>query len=164
MTVSKKQNAYMATVMQQLLGDLQHPVGKDDSILYTEPFKAAVAWHLVRAGWRKPNNLDQFPLVEEFDDPVIKKRTVFGPGVMEDACEWVDASEPDDPLEHLDDMSMKQIEALPEHLRFEAKRRLGLVPAAPQPDPEQGWHVRPLVHITDAEEVGDIRSPEGGIQ
>lgn len=145
--------AYLALVMAQLLGDLQHPVGKDGSTVYAEGFKAIVAWHLVRAGWRKPNNLDGLALQEEFDDPVIKKRSVAGPGVMEDAVVWVDSNEPDDPLEHLADMTIKQIDALPDDLRIEARRRLGLIPAMPQPDTENGWTVRPVFTISDADDT-----------
>jgi hypothetical protein len=151
-----KRVAYMSRVMEQMLGDLQHPVGKDGTTVYAEGFKAIVAWHLVRAGWRKPNNLDEFPLVEAYDDPVIKKRKVFGPGVLEDAVEWVGFDEPDDPLEHLADMTMGEIEALPEHLRIEAKRRLGLIgDPAPANVPNFGveeWATKPLVRITDEED------------
>jgi len=155
-----EQNAYMSLVMDQLLGDLQNPVGKDGTVLYTEPFKAILAWHLVRAGWRKPNTLDQLALREEFDDPVIKKRAISGPGVMEDAVEWVGFSEPDDPLEHLDDMTMGQINALPEHLRIEAKRRQGLIPERPRaediPNNVRRWSVKPVINISADSELGDV--------
>lgn len=147
-----KHRVYLYKVMDQLMGDLQHPVGKDGTMLYAEGFKAIVAWHLVRAGWRKPNNLDEFPLVEAYDDPLIKKRKIHGPGVFEDACTWVPFDAPDDPLDRLADMTMGEIETLPDDLRIEAKRRLGIAPA-PQPDTNTGWSVSPLVTITDADDV-----------
>jgi hypothetical protein len=45
-------------------------------------------------------------------------------------------------------MNVAQIEALPDHLRLEAKRRLGLAPPAPEHQPAL-WSVQPFVSITD---------------
>lgn len=145
-----KRNRYMTTVFGQMLADLQYPVNKDGSIIQADGFKAAVCWHLVRAGWRKPNNLDGLALIEEYDDPVIKKRRVYGPGVYEDAVTWVDFNAPDDPLDNLENMTVAQIEALPDEVKFEAKRRLGLLPPTPEADLQPAWSVQPYVTITDA--------------
>lgn len=152
-------NAYMSRVFDQMLGDLHYPQAKDGSIMDASAIKHWVAWHLVRCGWRKPNNLDQLALREEYDDPVIKKRKVPGPGVVEDAVIWVDFNESDDPLAGVEDMTFREIEQLPEELRAEAKRRLGL--AAPLPEPpvaeqlEAPWQIQPHVTITDAPYVDD---------
>lgn len=155
---NREKNAYMARVLAQMLEDLQYPQAKDGSIVDTKGFGHLVAWHLVRCGWRKPNNLDDFPLVEDFDDPVIKKRKVLGPGVFEDAVVWVGFNEPDDPLAGLEDMTLREIESLPEEVRFEAKRRMGLI-GTPTPDATpnfgvQPWTAPPRISITDAE-LGD---------
>jgi hypothetical protein len=146
MTYTRQQ--YMAAVYKQILDDLTYPVAKDGSIMDASGVKAWIGWHLVRAGWRKPNNSDHLPLVEGLDDPVIKKRRVHGPGVMEDAVTWVPVSEPDDPLENLEQMTIAQVEALPDDLKIEAKRRLGLLPPV-EPDLEPAWSVQPFITITD---------------
>lgn len=153
---NREKNAYMARVLAQMLGDLQYPQAKDGSIIDTKGFGHLVAWHLVRCGWRKPNNLDNFPLVEEHDDPIIKPRKVLGPGVFEDAVVWVGFNEPDDPLEHLADMTMREVEALPDEVKYEAKRRLGMA-TTPTPDdvPNFGveeWSVKTRINITDVED------------
>lgn len=147
----RKRNQYMTRVYQQMLDDLQYPHAKDGSVMDASGIKAWVCWHLVRAGWRKPNNADGLPLLEEYDDPIIKKRRVYGPGIYEDAVVWVGIDEPDDPLEHLEDMTVAQIEALPDDVKVAAKRRLGLLPP-PQPDGElrPAWSVQPYVTIVDA--------------
>jgi hypothetical protein len=146
----QQRNWYMTAVYAQMMADLQYPVAKDGSVMDASGIKAWVCWHLVRAGWRKPNNTDRLALREEYDDPVIKKRRVYGPGVFEDAVTWVDAAEPDDPLDNLQHMTVAEIEALPEDVRLEAKRRLGVTPAAPQADPQPAWTVQPYISITDA--------------
>lgn len=157
-------NAYMSRVLEQMLGDLQYPQAKDGSIIDTKGFAHLVAWHLVRCGWRKPNNTDGVGLREEFDDPVIKKRNVSGPGVFEDAVVWVGFNEPDDPLADIENMTIREIDELPEELRYEAKRRLGLISSPTPADvPNFGveeWSIKPHINITDAEDVGD--EPERG--
>ena len=164
---NKQKNSYMSRVLGQMLEDLQYPQAKDGSIVDTKGFAHLVAWHLVRCGWRKPNNLDNFALREEFDDPIIKKRKVLGGGVFEDAVVWVGFNETDDPLEGLEDMTMREIEALPDEVKFEAKRRLGLAPAVPpRPSPDQlemPWQANPLITIADAPEEDLVdQTNEGG--
>lgn len=165
---NKHKNSYMTRVMGQMLEDLKYPQAKDGSITDVNRFAHLIAWHLVRCGWRKPNNTDGFPLVEEFDDPIIKARKVLGGGVFEDAVVWVGFNEPDDPLEHLEDMTIREVEALPDEVKYEAKRRLGLLPRhEPTPPPEMSnaseWSVTPEVRITDAaEESGDDHTTREG--
>ena len=142
-----EQQRYLLRVYEQILADLTYPVAKDGSIMDCNAFKAWVGWHLVRAGWRKPNNTDGVFLIEEYDDPMIKSRRVYGPGVYEDAVQWVPFSDPDDPLGNLENMTMAQIEKLPEDLRAEAKRRLGLAPPIEQTPNDPAWQVSPFVHI-----------------
>jgi hypothetical protein len=148
--VSPAQKAYLARCYQQILADLTYPVDREGNVMDISAMKALVGWHLVRCGWRKPNNTDGFALQEEFDDPLIKSRRVYGPGVYEDAVQWVPFSDPDDPLDDLASMTMAEIEALPADLKGEAKRRLGLLPATEHPEPKPAWSVRPFVHIEDA--------------
>jgi hypothetical protein len=138
----------MARVYGQMMDSLHYPRAKDGSIMDASGIKAWVCWHLTNEGWRKPNNTDGLPLIEEYDDPVIKKRRVYGPGVMEDAVVWVGMNEPDDPLENLEQMTIAQVEALPDDLKIEAKRRLGLLPPV-EPDLEPAWSVQPFITITD---------------
>lgn len=146
-----QRNAYMSKVFDQMMADLTYPVAKDGSIMDATGIKPWVCWHLVRTGWRKPNNLDNFPLVEEYDEPVIKPRRVYGPGVIEDALTWVDFNAPDDPLADLATMTIAEIGALPPDLHLEAKRRLGLTPPPDSdPNPQPAWTVQPFVSITDA--------------
>lgn len=161
---------YLEAVYGQLIGDLAYPVDKNGNFLDTFAIRPGIAWHLVRAGWRKPNNTDGIALrevgtpEEAWDDPQIKPRKVHGPGVFEDAVTWVPASDPDDPLEDIQNMTMAQIEALPADLRDEAKRRLGILPPLPTKrdpneqltlDSAQEWKVAPFITITDAEDVDD---------
>lgn len=152
------QVTYKGRVMAQLLTDLSYPRGEDGRVLDTNAFKAVLAQHLMRAGWRKPNNTDGLALIEEYDEPEIKARKMVGPGVYEDAIEWVPFDAPDDPLADLQNMTIAQINALPEHLSTEAKRRLGMLPNAPQPT--DLWSVKPTLTITDAEEADEPTTSE----
>lgn len=159
MPVPRRTHAnYLHEVMDQLMGDLHYPAGQDGTQINVDYCKTVVAHHLVKLGWRKPNNSDGVALWHDepvdWDDPLIKKRKVYGPGVFEDAIRWVSVNEPDDPLADLDDMSQKQINALPEELRIEAKRRLGQLPAAPEPDPDAGWHTKTFINIQDEPDHG----------
>jgi hypothetical protein len=151
---------YLQEVFEQLISDLQYPVAKNGDVLDTHAIRPGIAYHLVRAGWRKPNNADGLALRDDeqhWDDPQIKKRKVYGPGVIEDAVTWVPVTDPDDPLEDLQNMTVAQIEALPADLRDEAKRRLGLLPPLPtKADSENlqpAWSVAPSINITDADDV-----------
>jgi hypothetical protein len=146
---------YLQMCRKQMWADLTYPVDKDGNVMDAGGVRGTITYHLVRAGWRKPNNTDGLPLVEAFDDPLIKRRKVYGPGVYEDAVTWVAASDPDDPLERLADMTMAQIEALAPDVRLEARRRLGMAaePAAvPQP---AGWTVQTHITIADEPDVDD---------
>ena len=145
----------MSAVYEQMLDDLQYPQAKDGSIMDASAIKPWVAWHLIRCGWRKPNNHDHLALREEFDDPLIKKRKVNSPGVVEDAVVWVPIDAPDDPLAGIENMTMRDIEELPDELRTEAKRRLGLLITPPAEEPEMPWQIQPHVTITDAPYVDD---------
>lgn len=147
-----RRNAYMSQVYQDMLDDLQYPVAKDGSVMDASAIKAWVAWHLVRCGWRKPNDGE---LIDNYDAPVIKKRRVYGTGVMEDAVNWVGVDEPDDPLSDLPNMTMAEIEGLPEDLRAEARRRLGLAAPQPDSDPQPAWSVKPFITIADEPDVDD---------
>ena len=144
-----RRSVYLTRVYKQMLDDLTYPVAKDGSVMDASGVKAWICWHLVRTGWRKPNNTDGLALIEEYDDPAIKKRRVYGPGVMEDAVTWIPADAPDDPLERLDSLTVGQIEALPADIKLEAKRRLGMLPPIEVPELTFPWSVSPHVTITD---------------
>ena len=147
---------YLQMCRKQMWADLTYPVDKDGNMMDAGGVRGTISYHLIRAGWRKPNNTDGLALVEAFDDPLIKRRKVYGPGVYEDACTWVPATDPDDPLEHLGDMTMAQIEALAPDVRLEAKRRLGIAPAPDDAEvPAAGWTVQPHITISDEPDVDD---------
>ena len=72
--------------------------------------------------------------------------------MYEDACTWVPASAPDDPLDGLEQMTVAQIHALPADLRGEALRRLGMAPQTDQTMGQPPWQTNgPLVSITAGE-------------
>lgn len=132
-----------AAVMAMLMDDLMYPPSVDDKAIMDLTFmRPGIARHLGRLGWR------WHP-----DKALIKKRTVAGPGTFMDACVWVDVREPDDPLEDLQNMTMAQINSLPDELRVEAQRRLGILnQAEPQGDP---WQAPNQVSVVDAPDVAD---------
>lgn len=142
----------MSRAYEQMLDDLQYPVAKDGSVMDASAIKAWVAWHLIRAGWRKPSQHD---LDENFDQPIIKKRRIYSPGVMADAVTWVGIDEPDDPLDGVEDLTVAQIDSLPDDLRIEARRRLGLLPPQPNTEPQPNWSVKPFITIADEPDVDD---------
>lgn len=130
---------YLAA-MGRILAFLQYPVAPDDSVFDVSFAAAVVAYHLSRCG---------FDIVRT---PLIKKREVSGPGIVMGACHWVDAAEDNSPLVYrspLDDvenMTLAEINALPESLKREAYARLGL----PYEEPE--WTRGPAVNIEEAPE------------
>lgn len=130
--------------MQAIMDALQYPVAKDGSVMGISDglnfMKPTLAYHLARCGIGPAN------------PPLIKRQAVTGPGVIEDAVRWVSADAPDDPLEHVEDMTMAQINALPEELRVEAKRRLGILPPY---EPPEGWHTHTRINIE-----GDLENQE----
>ena len=129
--------------MDRLLDAIQYPAAPDGTVVETSFISATLAYHLARCG---------FDLV---NTPLVKKRTIGGPGIVMGACEWVEPDESSDPvvyaspLDDLQNMTMAQIDALPEPLRAEARRRLGL------PYEEPGWQHTPVVNIEDAPEPDD---------
>lgn len=129
----------MAATMSMLMLDLRYPPSADGGgIVELSYVLPSVAKHLTRVGWRwQP------------DRAKIKARPVPGPGVYSDAVAWVGINEPDDPLEDLENMSMAEINQLPEDLRVEARRRLGMIPAVHQPE-SQLWSEPNKVNIADA--------------
>lgn len=145
--MNRDRQTYMKQVYAQMMNDLHYPVARDGSIMDASAIKHWVAWHLTRAGWRKPNNRDHLPLDEDYDEPLIKPRKVIAPGVVEDAVAWVPFDTDDDPLANLPNMTMTQIDALPADLRRQAKQRLGL--PVDQPEPRPGWTAAPVVNVTD---------------
>lgn len=141
---------YRAITRTLLMESLHYPPARDGSIIDAPGVFPEIAWHLEADGWRKPYAM---ALIPEYDTPTIKKRKVYGAGIYEDAVTWVPFTAPDDPLDNLDDMTIAQIESLPEDLRVEAKRRLGMLPPPPpqtEPNPP-AWRVRPRITIADAQ-------------
>lgn len=133
-----------AAVMVMLLQDLLYPPSSDGkAIVDLSYMRPSVAKHLGRCGWRwHPEKAK------------IKFREVREPGVIEDAVEWVPFDSPDDPLEDLDNMSMAEINGLPEPLMVEAKRRLGMLPQAPEPQGKP-WSHPNKVTIADGPDTED---------
>ena len=133
--------------MLKLLLDLTYPESKDGARVDLTAFKAIIAYHLVRCGWRM-----------DPDKRMIKARKVNARGVYEDAVDWVPINAPDDPLANLANMTMAEIEALPPGLKAEAMQR---VSGAVLPDlPENpGWHVETSIRITN-----DPDEPDDGFE
>lgn len=130
----------MANAFNTMLKDLRYPVGKDGSVMNADFFAPFVAYHLVRCGWR-PNS----------EKRKIKARKVPGKGIVADAVEWVDVTDADDPLRHLDTMSMREIALLPEVWKHEAIRRLGGHVKSDLPEPKSIWHVDTKINIANME-------------
>lgn len=126
----------MAAIMEAL----QYPVAKDGSVLGISDalnwMKPTLAYHLARCG------------IGPVNPPLIKKQRVDAP-MIEDACKWVGINAPDDPLADVENMTMAQINSLPEDLAVAAKRRLGILPP---PEPSPGWVQPPVVTIADGPE------------
>lgn len=133
--------------MLKLLLDLTYPEARDGTRVDVTAFKAILAYHLVRCGWR---------MVPE--KRMIKSRKVTARGVAIDAIDWVPINAPDDPLENLANMTMAEIEALPPGLKAEAMQRITgeVLPDLPE---NPGWHVETSIRITD-----DPDEPDDGFQ
>lgn len=138
--------AEMEAAFAAFLDDCKYPVSKGGEVMQADYFVIPVAYHMVRCGWRKAA------------DPVIKKRRVDAPGVVEDAVEWVPVDAPDDPLEGIEAMTFEQIAALPEYLRRKAIARLGGdvevdgdLPAMAEP----AWQVTPNISYSTESPAGD---------
>jgi hypothetical protein len=71
--------------------------------------------------------------------------------MVEDAVEWVDIHAPEDPLRHLDTMSMTEVALLPEVWKYEAIRRLGGQVKSDLPEPNSRWKVNTKINIADME-------------
>jgi hypothetical protein len=140
MTGTSPEQIEMSNAFMTMLKDLRYPVGKDGSIMNADFFAPFVAYHLVRCGWR-PNS----------EKRKIKPRRVPGKGTVEDAVEWVDMSEPDDPLRHLNTMSMTEVALLPEVWKHEAIRRLGGHVKSDLAEPKSIWHVDTKINIANME-------------
>lgn len=133
----------MYNAFATMLKDLRYPVGPPDEegrsdVMNADFFAPFVAYHLVRCGWR-PNS----------EKRKIKPRKVPGKGIVEDAVEWVDIDAPDDPLRHLDTMSMAEVAMLPEVWKYEAIRRLGGQVKCDLPEPDSKWKVNTKINISD---------------
>ena len=126
--------------MGQMMADLQYPVAPDGTVLGISDalnwLKPAICYHFARCGYGLLN------------PPLIKAQPSEN-AIIEDAVTWVAADAPDNPLADLTNMTMGQINSLPEPTRTTALRRLGLLPP-PEPDP--GWVQPPVVDIQDAPE------------
>lgn len=129
--------------MDRILRMLHYPVAPDGTVVDVRFINAVAAYHLARCG------------LDFVREPLIKRRDVKGPGIIEDACTWVKTNEDNTPLEYrspLDDvenMTLAEINALPEPLKYVAYQRLGL------PCEKPGWNLKPKVNIEDAPDIDD---------
>ncbi len=146
----------MEDAFAAFLSDCHYPVGKNGEVMQSTYFVTHVAYHMVRCGWR-PSAA-----------PVIKKRKVDAPGVVEDAVEWVDVNAPDDPLAGVEQMTFAQISALPEYLRRKAIRRLGGTVDVDDDLPqmaEPAWQVTPNISYSTEQPSGeDFTKTNGAAQ
>jgi hypothetical protein len=129
--------------MQRIMEDLQYPVAPDGTVMEVGYVSPTAAYHLARCGYDRVN------------EPLIKKRPVSGPGIVMGACHWVSLDEADSPvvfsspLDDLENMTIAQVNALPEPTRSQARERLGL------PHDKPGWNQKPKVNIEDAPDSDD---------
>lgn len=139
--------AEMDAAYQRFVEDCHYPVDKSGNVMNASHFVFLVGYHMVRCGWR--------PTAE----PVIKKRRVDAPGVVEDAIEWVAIDAPDDPLDGVENMTFAEIAELPEWLRRKAIKRLGGGRDVDDDLPEMqepAWQVTPNIAITTAADPDDF--------
>ncbi len=129
--------------MAQIMEGLVYPLAPDDTVVDMSFTRAVAAYHLARLGFAQVN------------EPLIKKREVSGPGIIEGACHWVPADADDtplvyrSPLDDLDNMTMGEINALPAPLKRAAYEKLGL------PFDEPGWQQKPILNIDDVPDTDD---------
>ena len=138
----EKSNSMIACLL-----DLTYPEAKDGTRVDVSGFKAIIAYHLVRCGWR---------MIPE--KRMIKARKINARGVVADAIDWVPINSPDDPLANLADMTMAQIDALPPGLRAEAMQRMTGEVLPDLPD-NPGWKVATSIRITN-----DPDEPDDGFE
>lgn len=140
------QRREMEDAYQAFLEDCHYPVDKDGNVMDAGHFVWLVGYHMVRCGWRR------------VAAPVIKKRPVDAPGVIEGAVEWVPVDAPDDPLANVEQMTFAEISALPEWLRRKAIRRLNGNKDVDDDLPdmqEPAWQVTPNISVKDERPIGD---------
>ena len=127
--------------------DLTYPVSSDGTRIDVSGYRQIIAYHLVRCGWR----MDR-------EKRMIKSRKVNARGVYVDANEWVPIDMPDDPLDNLANMTMRDIDALPPGLKAEAMQRITgeVLPELPE---NPGWKVETRIKITD-----DSTEPDDGFE
>lgn len=129
--------------MAQIMEGLVYPLAPDDTVVDMSFTRAVAAYHLARLGFAQIN------------PPLIKKREVSGPGIVEGACHWVPADADDtplvyrNPLDDLDNMTIAEINALPTPLKRVAYEKLGM------PFEEPGWQQRPILNIDDVPDTDD---------
>ncbi len=138
-----EQKREMTAALGRFLNDCHYPASKGGDILDASYVVSIISYHMVRCGWR-PSAA-----------PVIKKRRVLAPGVIADAVEWVDIDEPDDPLENLEDMSVRELAELSPEARAAAIRRLGGEYENDLPETQTGWQITPNITISDDPITGD---------
>lgn len=144
---AKSEDQERNETMLKLLLDLTYPEAKDGARVDVSAFKAILAYHLVRCGWR---------MIPE--KRMIKSRKVNARGVAMDAIDWVPINAPDDPLANLSSMTMAEIDSLPPGLKAEALQRMTgeVLPDLPE---NPGWHVQTSISITD-----DPDEPDDGFE
>lgn len=131
------------SAMAAALLDLRYVETRTGDIIDLQGIQAAVAWHMIRCGWR--------PIPEK---RMIKSRRIIANNVAPDAIEWVDVRESDDPLADLANMTMTEINALPVHLKAQALTRMGAAPPSNLPD-NPGWKVETNIQIQDSPDPND---------
>lgn len=140
---AKMGRAEKHAAMTALLVDLHLVKSRSGDIIDLQGLQAAIAWHLVRCGYRPIPELR-----------MIKPRRVTALGVSVDAIEWVGVDEPDDPLADLKNMTMGEINALPPVLKAQALRRMGGNETPDLPS-NPGWKVKTSIRVEDAPDPDD---------
>ncbi|QBP29682.1 hypothetical protein SEA_TYPHA_25 [Mycobacterium phage Typha] len=124
------QRAYM-----ELMEVMEFPVdqrGVPHDLTAMSASALAIAWTAVLYGFRRTG------------PALIKKRKMFGPGIYENACTWVDVNAPDDAERDLQPGDFSDDRLRPPDVRGLAARRDG---EGPQVIAE--WHTKAEVRYTD---------------
>lgn len=121
-----------------LIGDLRNPVGPSGTVINTAYIADDIAFHLIRAGWRRSG------------ERKIKARQIIDSPDFNGVVQWVPFDTPDQQPVDIKTMTIEQISQLPDQERAEAIRQLGGQFEAPG-----GWNAAPAINIADSPDHED---------
>lgn len=132
------ENPELMEQFELLQGDLRNAVGPDGTVVNTAYIAEDVAFHLVRAGWRRTG------------ERKIKPRQVVTSPEIDAVVQWVPFDTPDTPPVDVKSLTIEQLANLPEKERAEAIRHLG-----GHIEPQGGWTAPPRLNVADSPDHED---------